>query len=254
MLRSIFSALYLALATIVWTIPVVATGLLTRSKRRAYTFIRIWAYCLIYGFGVRVTTRGQGGLSFEKRRLYLSNHVSQADIPILMTAIPAGLAFVSKESLARIPFLGWSMRMVGMVFITRSNTKNDLSVLNKAVGELAPDMNFMVFPEGTRRKGDPRSLGPVKKGGFYMARSLGCPIQPVAIVGSERVLSLHSIAIHGGPVEVRFGTPIEVGPESDIDELMAQFQAQMTELLRNPLPIKGQKNETDEAQALKRSA
>lgn len=235
MIRSIFSLIILALITIVFTLCVVLTGLITRSKRSAYRYIRAWAWSLLQIFRVQVRVKGGDKIDFDAPVIYMSNHLSQGDIPILMWAIPSGLSFIAKNSLANIPFLSWSMKMVGMVFISRSDTRGAIDVLNQAALKIPKEMNFMVFPEGTRSHKGGRVLNRIKKGGFHLAKASGRAIQPVAVVGSEHILPRGGMAIRPGTVEVRFGRPIEVDDSCTVGELVSRYQKEMENLLVHPM-------------------
>ncbi len=229
-MRAIYSLFILCMVTIILTPCVYLFGLFGRSKRRAYIMVRFWARTLIALFMVKIHVQNREKVDFDQPVIYMSNHLSQADIPILMTAIPAGLAFISKRILGKIPFLGWSMIMVGMVFISRRNAKQAQEILNDAISQIAPNMNFMIFPEGTRSDLEGKRLAPIKKGGFHMALLSGRAIQPVAIVGSQKLMPKGSLAIRSGEVEVRFGNPIYVLPDSTAESLMLQYQQEMEQL------------------------
>ena len=229
-MRAVYSLFMLSIVTIIMTPVVYLFGVFGGTKRRAYIGVRTWGRTLIWLFRVRIRVRGRENVDFSQPVIYMSNHLSMSDIPILMTAIPAGLAFVSKQSLANIPFLGWSMRMVGMVFISRSNHKRDVDTLQQAVDQIAPDMNFLVFPEGTRSTLAGKDLAAIKKGGFHMAMASGRAIVPVAVIGSQNIMPKDSYGIRSGDVEVRLGTPITPADAADIDGLMQAYRQGMEQL------------------------
>lgn len=231
MIRSLYSVCVLLLVTSVLTLGVLILRLLTGSRRRAYSMVRLWGRCLVWIFGVRVTRIHAETVDFSRPVIYLSNHLSQADIPILMSAIPAGLSFIAKQDLAQIPFLSWSMRLVGMVFIRRGYTQEAIQRLNEAAREIPPDMNFIVFPEGSRSPTGGRILHPLKKGGFYLALASGRPIQPVALMDSEHIMPRGSVAVYPGRVRLAFGRQIAVSPSDSVDDLMQRYREEMERLL-----------------------
>jgi 1-acyl-sn-glycerol-3-phosphate acyltransferase len=231
LLRTAYSIFVLIAVTVFWTPFVALTRVVTGSQRRAYSFVRLWGQTLVAIFGVRIRSVYNTRPDFSRPAVYLSNHLSQADIPILMSAIPAGLAFVAKQSLANIPFLSWSMRLVGMVFISRTNTERAIESMNRAASSMSLEMNALVFPEGTRSPTGGRILHSLKKGGFHFAIASGRPIQPVAVVDSEHVLARNGLAIYPGAVEVRFGRLIEVHPTSTVEDLMRQYRDEMERIL-----------------------
>ena len=229
-MRAVYSLFILSIVTIVLTCATFLFAVFGGTKRRAYMMVRTWGRTLIWLFRVRIRVQGRENVDFSQPVIYMSNHLSMADFPILMTAIPAWLAFVSKQSLANIPFFGWSMRMVGMVFISRSNHANDVDTLKQAVDQIAPDMNFLVFPEGTRSTLAGKDLAAIKKGGFHMAMASGRPIVPVAIIGSQNIMPKDSYGIHSGDVEVRLGAPIAPTVAADVEGLMQAYRHEMQQL------------------------
>jgi len=220
----------LSVVTMFLTPIVYLFGLFGRTQRRAYIMVRMWARTLIKLFGVHIRIVGAHRVDFNQPVIYMSNHLSMADIPVLMTAIPAGLAFVAKASLANVPFLGWSMRMVGMVFISRRDSRRDVNTLQQAVDAIPADMNFLVFPEGTRSDLAGRDLAPLKKGGFHMAMASGRTIVPVALGSTERLMPKDSLAIFAGPATVRFGNPINPTEYDCIESLMQAYRTEMDTL------------------------
>ncbi len=237
MLRSIYSFFVLTWVTVFYTVWVAVLAVVTGRRSRAYMMIRAWARSLLWIFRVRLRVVGAEKLDFHMPLIYMSNHVSQADIPILMSAIPAGLSFISKDTLGKIPFLGWSMKMVGMIFINRKDSRGSVAALKQAASEIDADMNFLVFPEGTRNPRGGRVLQPIKKGGFHLAQACRRPIQPVAVIGSDQILKIGGMSILPGEVEVRFGRPIYVDADRPLDDLIASYRQEMDTLLAAPLGV-----------------
>lgn len=230
-MRAIICLLVFALILIALTPWVFIFWVATGTRRGAYIIIRLWARTLITVFGVKIKTTVLGDVDWNRPVLFMSNHLSMADIPILMTGIPAGLSFVSKKSLERIPFLGWSMKMGGMVFIDRGNTQQAINALNEAAKSTPENMNVIIFPEGTRNRDNIGHLNPIKKGGFLMAKAFKRPIQPVAIIGSQQVQKGNSFALYPAFVELRLGNPIPVSEDSDVEELMRLYRDEIERIL-----------------------
>ncbi len=206
--------------------------------------VRLWGRTLVRAFRIRVETKIAPDLDFSGSYVYMSNHLSQADIPVLMEAIPAGLSFISKDTLGKIPFLGWSMKLVGMVFIKRGKSQEAIDSINRAAKDTPPDMNFLIFPEGTRSDTGERKLNPIKKGGFHMALASGRDIVPVAVIGTHRIMPKGRSGIFSGDCEVRLGLPIPVTEESSLDELMVQYRSAMEDLLEVPLVERAETKDT----------
>ncbi len=192
--------------------------------------IRTWGRLLVRVCGVRLTIEGLEQAAFAGPCLVMTNHRSHFDTPVLIAAMPTRPYFVAKQELRAIPFLGWSMAAVGMIFLNRKNRSAARASLKEAGRLIREGRHVVMFPEGTRssKRGQ---LGPLKKGGFHLALAAGVPIQPVVLLGTERVLPKHSKHIKPKAVTVRFGRPIPIDPDTTIDELMSRVGDAMHALI-----------------------
>lgn len=135
--------------------------------------------------------------------IFMANHVSNLDPPILLPLFPFRTAFFIKRSLLRIPFVGYGMRLAGFIPVDRGGRLESAreSVL-AASKVLASGVNISTFPEGTRSRDG--VLLPFKKGPFYLAMESGVPVVPVSIWGSEHMMTKGSLRIHPGTAYVTF--------------------------------------------------
>jgi 1-acyl-sn-glycerol-3-phosphate acyltransferase len=135
--------------------------------------------------------------------IFMANHVSNLDPPILLPLFPFRTAFFLKRSLLRIPFVGYGMRLAGFIPVDRGGRIESAreSVL-AASNVLASGVNISTFPEGTRSRNG--VLLPFKKGPFYLAMESGVPVVPVSIWGSEQMMTKGSLRIHPGTAHVTF--------------------------------------------------
>jgi 1-acyl-sn-glycerol-3-phosphate acyltransferase len=135
--------------------------------------------------------------------IFMANHVSNLDPPILLPLFPFRTAFFIKRSLLRIPFVGYGMRLAGFIPVDRGGRLESAreSVL-AASKVLASGVNISTFPEGTRSRDG--ILLPFKKGPFYLAMESGVPVVPVSIWGSEHMMTKGSLRIHPGTAYVTF--------------------------------------------------
>jgi 1-acyl-sn-glycerol-3-phosphate acyltransferase len=129
------------------------------------------------------------------------------DIPALFRAVPVPLRFVLKREIARVPFVGWYARLMGMAFIDRGNARDAKRRLADAAERLRGAATFAAFPEGTRSKDG--TVGAFKGGALQLAIEAGVPVLPVAIQGAGRVLPPTGFSVRPGEIVVRFGDPIE---------------------------------------------
>jgi 1-acyl-sn-glycerol-3-phosphate acyltransferase len=200
-----------ALFTGVWTGLWVTTALLimvlTRDRRIPLVMARrIWAPALIRCVGAKLDIRGLENVDFSRPHVFVANHVSTIDIPVVFAAIPVNLRFIIKKELTYAPFVGLFAWATGMVFVDRKESKGALAVV-KRVGSLsAAGQSVIAFPEGTRNRSD--ALLPFKKGVFVAAYHAGVPIVPVAIDGSREVMPPPTWALRPGTIRVAIGKPI----------------------------------------------
>lgn len=181
--------------------------LLLGQKRALYISSNLWAFILLKICGVKLTVKGKENVKLDKSRIYICNHESNIDIPCLFMAIPDSLFFLAKKELKKIPFMGWYMMAVGMVFIDRSDRSKAISSLEKAGEEIKNGKSVFSFPEGTRSKNG--KVGSFKKGTFLMALQSDLEIVPIAITGANKVIPTSKFEINPGEVRVNIGHPIK---------------------------------------------
>jgi 1-acyl-sn-glycerol-3-phosphate acyltransferase len=200
------------LRTILISLVTAISGLLCLLigwRRWGYYFVSryFWSPAILWIAGIKVEKIG-----FEVEDLppcvFYANHRSHFDIPALMYTVPRPLYFMAKKELKSVPFLGWGMMAVGMIFIDRQNRNAAIQSMDKAGRDIRRGKSIVSFPEGTRSGSN--ALLPFKKGTFHLAKSQGIHLLPVAISGSEKVLPKHG-KLRSGIIRLKMGTPI--GPE-----------------------------------------
>lgn len=172
-------------------------------------FPGMWARIWLALDGVRLRVEGLDKLDRTKRYVFVSNHQSAIDIPILYTALPFEIAFIAKKELFLIPFFGWGVASVGHIYIDRGNArKAHKSIMQAADSLRRKGLSLVIFPEGTRSPdGTVRTF---KTGSFRLAIETGVDLVPVTIDGSCRVRPKGSLVPGPGDVVVRIGDPIPV--------------------------------------------
>lgn len=182
--------------------------------------------------GTQLVTYGRDKLK-KTPYLYMSNHLSLFDVPILFGAIPPSLRMVAKSELLKIPVFGKALEDSGFIVIDRANPKKAIAQLEKAKEHLRNGISVWIAPEGTRKRDPNIDMLPFKKGGFHTGVSLEIPIVPVWIDGTERVMSTDSqLARPNQTVSVIFGDPIVTKglATSDVSALMKQVRSAMLAL------------------------
>lgn len=183
--------------------------------------------------GTTLVTYDRDRLQEKTPYLYMSNHLSIFDIPVLFGAIPPPLRMVAKSELLKIPVFGKALEDSGFIVIDRANPKKAIAQLEKAKEHLRNGISVWIAPEGTRKRDPTLDMLPFKKGGFHTAVSLEIPIVPVWVEGTERVMNAESqLARPNQTVSVTFGDPISTKglKASDISSLMKQVRSAMLAL------------------------
>lgn len=153
--------------------------------------------------------------------VYMSNHQSHLDIPILYATLPSpAIRMLAKAELFRIPLWGRGLRAAEFIEVDRSNHARAVQSIDHAARLVRDGVSIYLAPEGTRSP-DGR-IGKLKKGGFHLALGTGAPIVPVAIRGTIDILPRGGRVMRSGQrVSVQIGPPIEVAGR-DLPTLMAQ--------------------------------
>jgi 1-acyl-sn-glycerol-3-phosphate acyltransferase len=185
------------------TISLVST-LFDRTGNFAHGCARTWARWILRTTGVRVKVTGLEHLEAGRSYVFAANHQSIYDIPILFSSIPVQLRIVAKESLGRIPFMGWHLHRAGHLLVNRRNPGPGIvEKMRRLVGESS---SLIVFPEGTRSTDG--VVGRFKKGPFAVAIDAGLPIVPVSLAGSRHVMKKNRLMVCPGEVELTVHAPV----------------------------------------------
>lgn len=205
--------------------------LLPLGKGKAlYLASQIWSRALIFICQTNLKVVEYHKTNWAIPRIIVSNHASNLDIPVLFLALPIPLFFVAKKELKNIPFMGWYMQLVGMIFIDRQNREKAVESMKKASVEIKNGKNILSFPEGTRSMDGKLAL--FKKGSFVIALEHNIEILPVALLGTQNGIPPRKFEINPANVEVHIGEAIS--PQStgirNAEEL-AEFTRKKIQLL-----------------------
>ncbi len=198
--------------TIGWTAGCITLALLvlalTGGRRRIPLRMasRLWAPGLLWGAGAHLEVEGLQRVDFAQPHVSVANHQTIIDVCALSRALPVSIRFVIKQELAKVPFIGWYARAMGMVFIERGQAREAASRLHSVVALVQGGDSLCAFPEGTRSRDG--SVRPFKGGAFQVALQAGVPIVPTAIEGSGAVLPAAGFKVRPGMIRVRIGDPI----------------------------------------------
>jgi 1-acyl-sn-glycerol-3-phosphate acyltransferase len=175
--------------------------------------------------GIKVKVSGLESLDPSRTYIFMSNHVSNLDPPILVPLIPRRTSVLVKKELFRIPIFGRAMRIGSLVPVDRSNRQAAIASLKAAADVLQRGINLAIFVEGTRSPDG--TLLPFKKGPFYLALDSSVPVVPVTIVGTFEAMPKGSFAIRSRLVEIVFHPPIDPRTSEDREQLMDAVRKQI---------------------------
>lgn len=163
------------------------------------------------------------------------NHESLADV-LLVGTLPFDMKWLSKEQIARFPFLGWMMKMAGDVLVRRTDRRSRGRSYDELLRWLERGASVMLFPEGTRsRTGE---MLPFRSGAFRLAIETGRPIQPLAVSGTREAIRADSVLFGRARVTVRV---LEQMPTAgltmdDVDDLTARVRRAIERARAGDLP------------------
>ena len=184
-----------------WRDPLIAVGLwAVRSARRI--------------LGIEIEVSGLERFDPRTPCVFMPNHLSFLDGPLVMMLIPGTPRVILKKSILGIPILGPAMRHVGFVPVDRKGAEGGKRSIAKAAALMRErGYSFLIFPEGTRSRDG--NLQPFRRGGFFLALAGGAPIVPVTIRGTFELMPKRQWFARRGKVAVAFHEPIPVSGHTE---------------------------------------
>ncbi|MGH9414425.1 MAG: lysophospholipid acyltransferase family protein, partial [Terriglobales bacterium] len=173
--------------------------------------------------GVRIEVQGRESLP-PGAVIYMANHQSNLDPPLLVAALPGNIAFLAKKQLFSVPILGTLLKVGGLIPVERAGDREAArATVSRAAADVRAGRPFMIFPEGTRSRDG--SLLPFKKGPFYLAEQAQVPVVAVRLDGSRQLMPKGSARIRPGVVTLRIAPPVLPATWSDSSDPKAALAA-----------------------------
>ena len=172
--------------------------------------------------GVRVEIIGREKIDPQRTYIYMSNHVSNLDPPLMLPLIPRRTSVMAKKELFGYPLLGKIMRIGSLVPVDRGNRDAGIAAVRAAAEVLRRGISMTIYVEG-KRSFDGRLL-PFKKGPFYLASECNVPVIPITIAGTHYVMPKGRFTIKPGRVTVTFHDAIEPGDFGSRECLMEKVR------------------------------
>jgi 1-acyl-sn-glycerol-3-phosphate acyltransferase len=182
------------------------SSLFERRGHFAHGCARLWSWLILATTGVSVDFKGLDQLQPGRTYIFVSNHQSIYDIPVIFSSLPYQLRIIAKESLGSFPFLGWHLRRTGHLLVDRRNPDRS-GILRRWKALVDQGLSLIIFPEGTRSQ-DGR-VGIFKAGSFLLAIEAQLPIVPLSVDGTRRVMRKSELTTRPGHATLVVHSPIE---------------------------------------------
>jgi 1-acyl-sn-glycerol-3-phosphate acyltransferase len=180
--------------------------------------------------GIRIEISGLENIPAGRSCIFMSNHVSNLDPPVLIPLLPGRSSVLLKKELMNIPILGRAMRMAKFVPVERGSRRDSAKASVEAAADaLRSGLHILVYPEGTRSL-DGR-LSTFKKGPFFLAEETQAPIVPIALSGTQTMMRKGSSAITPGVARIQVLPTIEPSKYGTREELMGAVRNAVAEAL-----------------------
>lgn len=196
---------------------------ITGDDRSAADFITTTASdAAMAVLGVKIDVIGEAHLHQHRPCVFIINHQSKFDLFVMMNIVRTRFSGVAKAEAARVPGFGRYMKMAGVAFLDRADSRKSIDALGPAVERIKSGLSMCIAPEGTR-SWTPK-VGKFKKGAFHMAMQAGVPIVPVVIRNAGEIMGRNDQAMRAGTVQVAVLPPVDVSRWKP-DELDARIEA-----------------------------
>jgi 1-acyl-sn-glycerol-3-phosphate acyltransferase len=214
----------------------IASTFVDRRGHAAHWCARAWSWLILATTGVDVSVEGLERITPGETYIFISNHQSIYDIPVIFASLPFQLRIIAKESLGRFPFLGWHLIRAGHLLVDRRNPDR-AGILTRWRGLVKDRVSLIIFPEGTR-SADGR-VGRFKAGSFLLALEAGLTIVPLSVSGTIHVMKKGRLMTCPGRVTLQVHHPvstprIESPTADDARDLGIRIEAIVRSGIPNP--------------------
>lgn len=238
-LRGVFFAdPCIVLATIVFGSISVAVSFFDSTGRLQIAVARAWARVLLAVSGVRVRVEGIEQIDPNGSYVFLSNHLSYMDTPVVLAHVPVQFRFLAKRGLFQIPFLGSHLGRAGHIPVPREDPRAAVKTLQLAATTIQEKkISLLVFPEGGRSPSG--RLRAFKEGGAYIAIRAGVPLVPTVLIGTSNALPYGSGVAKSAEVTLKILRPIDTASLSlkARGEVTEEIRQLIANELHEPAPV-----------------
>lgn len=232
-LRTAFAVPTFFVFTLLLAGVIVIASFIDRNSPRIDTIIRFWSKLFLTIAPLSMEVEGRELIDPGRQYVFVANHLSNFDIPVMFRAIPVPIRYLAKKEIYRIPIVAQAMNRIGIIKTDRQAGGASHVLINQGVtAAKARGHSLIIFPEGTRSKDG--KFGTFKKGAFRIAIANDLPVVPVTIQGTWEVWPPDTKMFFPGHATVIIHEPIETKDMDlkQIDELRDRCHA----VIAAPLP------------------
>lgn len=167
---------------------------------------RLWARAILWTLGSKVSLEGFDQIDTAKASVYVVNHLSALDTPVLYACLPFHFRILVKKELFRYPFIGWHLKRSGQIPVVLENPREAIRSLNMAVTAVKNNMPLVIFPEGGRSPDG--QLQNFMGGAFYAAIKAQVDVVPLVLTGTFEMLRMNTYHMMPHPIRLIVADPI----------------------------------------------
>jgi 1-acyl-sn-glycerol-3-phosphate acyltransferase len=180
--------------------------------------------------GIKIEMKGHENIPSGRSCIFMSNHVSNLDPPVVLPLLPGRSSVLLKKQLMSIPILGRAMRLAKFVPVERGHRRDAAQASVEAAADaLRSGLHILVYPEGTRSLNG--RLSTFKKGPFFLAMETQAPIVPIALSGTQTMMRKGSNAITPGLAKIQVLPAIEPSHYATREELLLAVRSAIAKAL-----------------------
>lgn len=203
------------------------------SRSFGYYPGHIWAKIFCWLSLVRVTVVGRGNIDPRTSYVFVANHQGAYDIFAIYGYLGHNFRWMMKKSLERIPFVGYSCKVSGHIYVDNSTPSATARTMATAERQLSGGMSVVVFPEGSRSRSGKMHV--FRRGAFKLATEFSLPVVPITIDGAYSVMPRGAVLPRPGKIRLTIHHPIEASADTGRHEL-AELLEKSQEAIASALP------------------
>lgn len=211
-------------------LPFAWSSLFILKRKQASTVVRFFVRLLLLCAACPIEVKGLENLGEFKTLIFIANHASYIDSLILVSVLPADIAFVVKKEARRWPIIGSAIEKLRYLTVDRMDFSKSLADSNDIIDTLKQDRSIVIYPEGTFSHAP--GLRPFKLGAFKISVDTSIPICPISLKGTRTFLRGDNKILSPNLITVTIGKPL-VPNANDWDEVMRLHASAREEIVKS---------------------